>query len=54
MRGMNPRWRTLTEDDAHALAELSEAADQIGENKSAKDIAEEFDSPAMDAQDGLG
>src|SRR5258707_7815163 len=55
MRGMDPVWRTLTRDDAAALAELSEAAeavDQTGEHESAEDIAQEFDSPAMDAQDG--
>jgi len=55
MRGMEPVWRTLTRDDAGALAELSaaaEAVDQVGEHESAEDIAEEFDSPAMDAQDG--
>ena len=52
---MDPMWRTLTRDDADALAELSavaEAVDQIDEHESAADIAEEFDSPAMDAQDG--
>jgi ribosomal protein S18 acetylase RimI-like enzyme len=55
MRGMDPVWRTLTKDDAAALADLSEAAeavDRVGEHESAADIAEEFDSPAMDARDG--
>jgi ribosomal protein S18 acetylase RimI-like enzyme len=55
MRGMDPVWRTLTRDDAAALAELSaaaEAVDQVGDHESAQDIAEEFESPALDAQDG--
>jgi ribosomal protein S18 acetylase RimI-like enzyme len=55
MPGMDPVWRTLTRDDAPALAELNAAADavdQLDEAYGAEDFAEEFDSPAVDAQDG--
>lgn len=55
IRSMDPVWRTLTRDDAAAIAELNEAAqvvDRVDEHESAEDVAEEFDSPAVDAQDG--
>lgn len=52
---MDPVWRTLTRDDAAAIAELNEAAeavDQVNEHLSAEDVTEEFDGPTVDAQDG--
>jgi mycothiol synthase len=55
MRGMEPVWRTLTGDDAPALAELNTAAetvDRLDEAYGAEDFAEEFASPTVDAQDG--
>jgi ribosomal protein S18 acetylase RimI-like enzyme len=55
MRRMDPVWRTLTKDDSDALAELNaatEAVDRLDDAYGAGDFAEEFDSPAVDAEDG--
>jgi mycothiol synthase len=55
MRLMDPVWRRLTSGDAAALAELGdacEAVEGIDGHSSAEEIAEELDSPMIDAQDG--
>lgn len=55
MRLMEPIWRTLTRDDASALAELTmaaEAVDDEGESWSVEDFEEEFDGPSVDPVDG--
>ena len=55
MRLMEPEWRTLTRDDAEALAELSaaaEAVDKIDDHYGAEDFAEDLESHANDPVDG--
>src|SRR5579863_7747840 len=55
MRAMDHVWRTLTKDDAAALAELNavtEAVDRVGDHYNAADFVEEFEGPSLDARDG--
>ncbi|HET9168655.1 MAG TPA: GNAT family N-acetyltransferase [Actinospica sp.] len=52
---MDQVWRTLTKDDAAALAELNaaaEAVDRVDDHYNADDFVEEFEGPSLDARDG--